>query len=64
MVMCGFNYVVYLNFSNEIYKVHEDDGFLCINLTLNEPAPSNAIVRVNDLIDHGNAKSKLCLQCS
>ena len=56
--MC-FNYVDYLNFSNGTYEIYEDEGPLCINLTLAKPALFDTMVEVIEFTD--TAIGKFCI---
>ena len=58
--MC-FNCVDYLNFSAREYQIYEDEGSLCINLTLHKPAFFDTTIEVDELT--GTAIGKLCNSC-
>ena len=47
-----------LCFINGTYEFYEDQDLVCINLTLNTPAPCNMTVEVID--ESGSATSELC----
>ena len=47
-----------LYFITGTYEFYEDQGLVCINLTLNKPAPCNMTVEVIE--ESGSATSELC----
>ena len=47
---------VYLSFSNETYRVYEDEGLPCVKLTIDKPAVSNITILVNDVSDTATRK--------
>ena len=47
-----------LCFINGTYEFYEDQDLVCINLTLNKPAPCNMTVEVIE--ESGSATSELC----
>ena len=50
-IVIFFNYIDYLNFSQSEYEIFEDEGPLCITLTLDKPALFDTTVEV---IEVGN----------
>ena len=50
-IVIFFNYIDYLNFNQSEYGIFEDEGPLCITLTLDKPALFNTTVEV---IEVGN----------